>query len=84
MSSNEPRDPHATNIALLADCVLPGCKTPVALVGDVCQACRTAFGDMLVITPDARRMTAEEIAERDRSVHNIYAWQAMQRSDRNA
>ncbi|SUA47242.1 Uncharacterised protein [Nocardia africana] len=65
--------------SLFAACVLPGCTTPVALVGDACEGCRTAFGDMLVITPGARRMTAEEIAERDRGVHNVYAWQAMQR-----
>lgn len=69
--------------SLLTECVLPGCKTPVALVGDVCDGCREAFGDMLVAPPDARRMTAEEIAERDRSVHNVYAWQAMRRSGRN-
>jgi hypothetical protein len=68
---------------LLAECVLPGCKTPVVLVGDVCDGCRTAFGDMLVIDPDAPRMTAEEIAERDRGVHNVYAWRAMQRSGRS-
>lgn len=60
--------------SLLADCVLPGCQTPVAEVGDACQGCRDAFGPMLRMDPGAPRMTAEEIAERDRSVHNVYTW----------
>jgi hypothetical protein len=34
---------------------------------------------MLSYDPDGPGLTAEEIAERDRSVHNVYAWQAMQR-----
>ncbi|MGW4325423.1 hypothetical protein ACWEKR_05975 [Nocardia sp. NPDC004573] len=62
---------------LFASCVLPGCHTPVALVGDVCDGCVEAFGPMLKHDPGGRRMTAEEIAERDRSVHNVYAWRRM-------
>jgi hypothetical protein len=46
----------------------------VAEVGDACQGCRDAFGPMLRMDPGAPRMTAEEIAERDRSVHNVYTW----------
>lgn len=36
---------------------------------------------MLSYDPDGPGLTAEEIAERDRSVHNVYAWQAMQRRE---
>ena len=65
--------------ALLTSCVLPGCRTPVVLVGDACDGCVEAFGPMLRIDRGGRRMTAEEIAERDRSIHNVYTWQAEQR-----
>lgn len=68
---------------LLTSCVLPGCRTPVALVGDACDGCIQAFGPMLRHDPDGQRMTADEIAERDRSIHNVYAWQAEQRRKAN-
>lgn len=61
---------------LFPECVLPGCYTLVASTGDACDGCRTDFGDMLVIHPDAPRMTAEEIAERDRGIRDVYAFRA--------
>lgn len=65
--------------SLLAECALPGCHTPMATVGHPCDGCRTAFGSMLVYDPNGPGLTAEQIAERDRSVHEAYAWQAAQR-----
>ena len=56
---------------LFPDCVLPGCDHPVAQVGDACETCKNAFGWMLTGTPT--RLTAEEIAERDRAVAATYA-----------
>ncbi|MBW0270765.1 hypothetical protein ATM97_07025 [Nocardia sp. MH4] len=67
--------------SLLVECVLPGCRTPVVTVGEPCDGCVEAFGPMLVCDPGAPRMTADEIAERDRSVHNVYVWQAMKRQE---
>lgn len=32
---------------LFTACALPGCLAPVAMPGDVCTTCRTAFGEML-------------------------------------
>lgn len=60
--------------ALFADCVIPGCPNPVSTVGEPCGDCRTAFGPMLQQTP-GRRLTAEDIAERDQYVHTAYALQ---------
>lgn len=56
---------------LFTDCVIPGCDHPVAQVGDVCETCRNAFGWMLTGVPN--RLTAEELAERDRVVAATYA-----------
>lgn len=57
--------------ALFPSCVLPGCTTPVAHVGEPCGRCLDAFGDMLQPT-DQPALTAEQIAERDSTVHNAY------------
>ena len=56
-------------------CVLPGCGTPVALVGDACGGCREAFGDMLRHDPAGTRMTQEQIDARDAAVHAAYRQQ---------
>lgn len=60
--------------ALFPPCVIPGCPNPVAAVGEPCGGCRTAFGPMLRQTP-GRRLTADEIDERDRGVRAAYALQ---------
>lgn len=57
---------------LLPDCVLPGCRQPVATVGEPCNGCREAFGDQLRQT-DGPAMTADEIDARDRTVERVYA-----------
>ncbi len=57
--------------ALLASCVLPGCSTLVAQAGEACDGCRTAFGEMLVLT-DRPAMTAEDIDRRDIEVTQAY------------
>lgn len=56
---------------LLPDCVLPGCRQPVATVGEPCDGCRAAFGDML--QPGGQPLTAHQIAARDRTVEHAYA-----------
>lgn len=61
--------------ALFPACVIPGCPNPVAAVGEPCGACRTAFGPTLRHTPGGRRLTADDIAERDRFVRAAYALQ---------
>lgn len=60
-----------TGPGLFAGCVIPGCDHLVALVGETCATCRTAFGDFL--RPTEAALTAEEIAERDRVVAATYA-----------
>lgn len=57
---------------LFPDCVIPGCPNPVTAVGDACGDCVAAFGPMLRPGP---RLTADEIAERDRGVRAAYALQ---------
>ncbi|WP_087587356.1 hypothetical protein [Prescottella equi] len=57
---------------LLPDCVLPGCRQPVATVGEPCDGCRAAFGDMLQ-PADSPLLTAHQIAARDRTVEHAYA-----------
>jgi hypothetical protein len=56
---------------LLPDCVLPGCRQPVATVGEPCDGCRAAFGDQLRQT-NGPAMTAAEIEARDRTVEQAY------------
>ncbi|AVJ50273.1 hypothetical protein I5J36_gp57 [Mycobacterium phage Mendokysei] len=60
---------------LFASCVLPGCQNLVAEVGGPCDDCLAAFGPMLVRNEGGRRMTAEQIAERDSYVSAAYALQ---------
>ncbi|MFD4294168.1 hypothetical protein ACFWQG_13205 [Rhodococcus sp. NPDC058532] len=60
-----------TALGLFVDCVLPGCASPVASVGEVCGGCRTAFGDQLRAT-GRPALTADEVAERDRSTRLAY------------
>jgi hypothetical protein len=57
---------------MFPDCVLPGCRNPVADHGDACAACTTAFGPML--QPGAR-ITEREITRRDAEVRAAYAMQ---------
>jgi hypothetical protein len=61
---------------MFPDCVLPGCRNPVAEHGDACSGCVTQFGDML---RPADRLTADEIQERDRDVRQQYAAQRQTR-----
>lgn len=51
------------------DCVLPGCRNPVAEPGDACRSCVTAFGTMLRPGP---RLSVEQIVERDVQVRAAY------------
>ncbi len=60
---------------LFPACVIPGCRNPVAAVGDPCGDCRTAFGPML--RPGGDRLTEAEITQRDRGVRAAYALQQM-------
>lgn len=57
---------------MFPDCVLPGCRNPVAEHGDACAGCVTQFGDML--RPGAR-LSEDEIRDRDRYVRQQYARQ---------
>jgi hypothetical protein len=58
-------------------CVIPGCRNPVATVGEPCQPCRTAFGPLLIENPDAPLLTADEIAARDCETDLAYARRRM-------
>jgi hypothetical protein len=64
---------------MFPDCVIPGCRNPVAEVGEACSECVREFGTMLRHNADGRRLTAAEIAERDSYIHQQYAFQAMLR-----
>lgn len=66
-------DPDPGMVFLFSECVLPGCHTLVATLGEPCQGCRDAFGDMLVSYPDRPPLTAADIAERDRATRAAYA-----------
>lgn len=55
---------------MFPDCVLPGCRNPVAEHGDACTDCQRSFGSML--RPGAR-LTAAQIDERDTQVRRAYA-----------
>lgn len=61
----------------LPSCALPGCRVVVADPGDVCQACRAAFGDYLAPVERAPEVTAEDVAARyaarDDAVRAVYA-----------
>ncbi|MCJ0894396.1 MULTISPECIES: hypothetical protein [unclassified Rhodococcus (in: high G+C Gram-positive bacteria)] len=65
---------------LFDDCALPGCATPVAVPGDVCQSCLVAFGDMLNVRTDGPAHDPErvraELAARDASTRDQYRAQA--------
>ncbi|WP_209447592.1 hypothetical protein [Rhodococcus qingshengii] len=54
-----------TQLDLMPDCVLPGCRQPVTRIGDACNGCREVFGDMLQHNPEGTPLTAEEIQKRD-------------------
>ena len=58
---------------LIPPCTIPGCKTPVAEWGEVCDGCVAAFGDML--RPGRVPITEYEIRERDAYVRAEYAQQ---------
>lgn len=57
---------------LTTPCVIPGCRTPLVHVGDVCESCRCSFGDYLHAT-DAPRLTQTQIDARDHAVRATYA-----------
>ena len=54
----------------MPDCVIPGCTSPVWQHGDTCTECVALFKNMLRATD--KRMTEQEISERDQQVRNIY------------
>lgn len=58
--------------SLFPDCVLPGCRAPVAHSGDACPGCCTAFGEYLQVSADRPALTADLIAERDAHVLATY------------
>ena len=69
-ASPGPRNSQGMTIHLLpmfTDCVIPGCRNPVAVTGDACNTCRTAFGPYLTFTRDDA-LTAQQIADRDSPV----------------
>lgn len=57
---------------MFPDCVLPGCRNPVAHHGDACADCCRAFGPMLQAGP---RLTEGQIARLDAGVRAAYAMQ---------
>lgn len=57
---------------LLPDCVLPGCRNPVAAIGAPCEECRSIFGDMLQHNPDGVPMTEDAIIARDLDTREMY------------
>lgn len=62
-------------LSLTAVCVLPGCCSPVATVGEPCPDCVQAFGDMLHRRPGAEPLTQAQIDARDEEI--MAAYQAM-------
>ncbi|QBC87943.1 hypothetical protein B6K05_023330 [Mycobacterium avium subsp. hominissuis] len=60
---------------MFPDCVIPGCRNPVASIGEPCGECRRVFGNMLRHNADGHTLTEEEIRERDSFVHRAYALQ---------
>jgi len=54
----------------MTDCVIPGCINVVWQHGDTCTECVALFKNMLRETD--KRMTEQEITERDQQVRNIY------------
>jgi len=54
----------------MPDCVIPGCINPVWQHGDTCGECVALFKNMLRETD--KRMTEQQIIERDQEVRNIY------------
>lgn len=68
-------------LTLTTPCVVHACTQPVAQIGDVCDTCRTAFGDMLV-TDGRTPMTEAEIAERDSATtRQLHAQQIVRRAN---
>jgi hypothetical protein len=69
-----------TQLTLLPECVLPGCKLPTETVGHPCPDCLTVFdgslGGWRIVAntaPEAAPpMTEEQIAERDEAVARAY------------
>lgn len=56
----------------LPTCVLPGCGQQVGDWGLPCQGCIDAFGPIIQHEPGGRRMTAEEIDDRDAGTRLAY------------
>lgn len=59
-------------LSLWATCILPGCTQPVVDALDVCDTCRTIFGDYLRETDRPASYTATDIAERDAGTADAY------------
>ena len=54
----------------MPDCVIPGCVNPVWQHGDTCIECVALFKNILRETD--KRMTEQEITERDQHVRAVY------------
>ncbi|MBD8056433.1 hypothetical protein ICV35_22535 [Rhodococcus ruber] len=58
--------------SLWETCIVPGCKQPVAEELDVCQTCRTVFGDYLRETDRPPRYTRADLDRADAEVLEMY------------
>ncbi len=54
-----------TELELFAHCALPGCANLTDTQGHPCTDCRTVFGELLRLVPNAAPMTADAQARRD-------------------
>ncbi|MCK8673924.1 hypothetical protein M1M07_22795 [Rhodococcus sp. HM1] len=58
--------------SLFAECIIPGCKQPVADELTPCDTCRTIFGPMLQEHDRPPSYTAADLAERDADTAAAY------------
>lgn len=58
--------------SLWETCILPGCRQPVAEELDVCQTCRTVFGDYLHETDRTPSYTTADLDRRDTELREMY------------
>ncbi|MGW0021599.1 hypothetical protein ACWDUD_25065 [Rhodococcus sp. NPDC003382] len=58
--------------SLFAECIIPGCKQPVADELTPCDTCRTIFGPMLQEHDRPPSYTAADLAERDAETAAAY------------
>jgi hypothetical protein len=68
-------------LALVPECVLPGCKGQVDEVGQPCDGCVAVFAELpggwALRSVDAPPMTAAAIADRDGAVRDAYRQQQL-------